>query len=561
MRLMKAVAVTLLACLNTFCCLSCSGAGSVANECSTTLDDVDEVAPLLQLSQDRKASRDWHGISDGLSAKQKQDRMTALPGWASSLASRMFSGFIDAGESLNIKMWAHYMFFESESAPRNDPLIVWTNGGPAATSLFGALTEIGPYYLSTASVETDAYKATGVPTLFRNKYAWTRFANLLILNCPPPVGFSYCDPVGPTGDGYSCGPWNDTSMAQHTTTFMLNWMTTFPQYREHDTYIIGESYGGIYVPMLTQELRAREAIPHLKGIAVGNGCIGNKPCGCRMSCGKRWDVDFFYGHDQISSLMYQLIHASCSSLELDNGATCVACKDALAQMTSAIGGYDSFNIYDQCNDPTNPPHEPMVAASYIQGRSDIWPTKEDYLQAPTYPCGGLAALDLWANSPVVKEALHVSRNASFFNVAVSAGPAGLGITYNQTEPDLRPFYKDVVDSRALRILIYNGDTDASGNGARFGENWTSSLGLRVNQPWRPWTLSGQEDMAGYVTRYEGDFDFVTIRGGGHQVPLYRPAATHALIHTWLKRQDYPHYKRRSRRAVHSNRSQEANSVL
>ena len=32
-------------------------------------------------------------------------------------------------------------------------------------------------------------------------------------------------------------------------------------------------------------------------------------------------------------------------------------------------------------------------------------------------------------------------------------------------------------------------------------------------------------MGGYVTRYENDFDYLTIRGSGHMVPEFKPAAT------------------------------------
>ena len=36
-------------------------------------------------------------------------------------------------------------------------------------------------------------------------------------------------------------------------------------------------------------------------------------------------------------------------------------------------------------------------------------------------------------------------------------------------------------------------------------------------------------MAGYVTRYAGDFDFLTVRGSGHMVPQFRPRAALTMI--------------------------------
>merc|ERR1711998_126833 len=101
----------------------------------------------------------------------------------------------------------------------------------------------------------------------------------------------------------------------------------------------------------------------------------------------------------------------------------------------------------------------------------------------------------------VKEALHVARNAYFFS-----GDNGAGFTYQSTEESLLPFYQKVVKGTGLRVLIYNGDTDPDLN-TFLAQNWTSALGFKEKQEWRPWTIDGNSYMGGYVTRYEGDFDF------------------------------------------------------
>ena len=112
-------------------------------------------------------------------------------------------------------MFEHYMFHESERDPENDPLLIWTNGGPGAASYLGLFTELGPLWLTGDSLMTDDYKKTGIPTLVYNDYAWNKAANLLIINSPPPVGYSYCTPAGPSGDADSCGTWNDEKTAYH----------------------------------------------------------------------------------------------------------------------------------------------------------------------------------------------------------------------------------------------------------------------------------------------------------------------------------------------------------
>lgn len=82
---------------------------------------------------------------------------------------------------------------------------VWPGAGgaardqrrPGAASMFGLLAELGPLLLNEDSLSTPDFKRTGVPTLFSNPHAWTRLGSVVMFDCPPPVGFSYCaDPSG-----------------------------------------------------------------------------------------------------------------------------------------------------------------------------------------------------------------------------------------------------------------------------------------------------------------------------------------------------------------------------
>ena len=198
------------------------------------------------------------------------DEIFHLPGWDSELPSRMFSGYIEAGNdtvnNVTYELYEHYMFIESENDPKKDPVLIWTNGGPGASSFFGLFVELGPFYLSSESLTTDEYKATDIPTLFRNNRTFTEFwhsttnktivsswstnASILIINSPSPIGYSYCLPYGPTGNGTSCGDWDDNRTSTQTKTYLDNWMENFPEFNNNSYFIVGESYGGVYVPTL-----------------------------------------------------------------------------------------------------------------------------------------------------------------------------------------------------------------------------------------------------------------------------------------------------------------------
>jgi len=488
----------------------------------------------------------------GVQAAPQADLVEALPGWDKPLLSKAYSGYIPVGMEDGLTMYEHYLFFESENDPATDPVIMWTNGGPGASSLFGSFTELGPYYLSGASVLTSAYNSTGVPTLFENKWRWTKLGSLIVRNLPPPVGFSYCDPVGPAGDGNSCGSWNDTKTAKHSYEFMKGFMKAFPEYSKNSLFITGESYAGLYVPMLVREIIENPSgegaglFAQLKGFAVGDGCLGgsNDISGvgsCTPNLGPYFEVEFFHGHGQFSDKTYAEIQTSCGK-ELVDGVKSDACKAALQKMDAEKGFSFDYNLYDECFDfslGTKPWHEqrtwwgPPRMSSAAKGLSS---GSSDWHMDGT-PCGGGGALAKWVNNSKVKAALHVSPLAYFFT-----GDNGVGFTYNLTEPSLVPWYKEVTAKSNLRIMIYNGDTDPGLN-SFYAQNWTVAVGLPESEPWRPWTRDGKIRMGGFVTRYKsaGAFDFITIRGSGHMVPEYKPEAAFVMLQSFVTGADFPKY--------------------
>jgi len=147
----------------------------------------------------------------------------------------MYSGFLDIGEGKHI----HYMFVESQHNPDLDPVIVWFNGGPGCSSMLGWATEHGPYIMK------DGEK-TFSKTL--NPWSWNTNANVLYIESPVGVGYSYLDA------GYNPKPeLNDKQTAVDAWKAIKEWQVRFPEYKTSDMFIAGESYAGIYVPYLAFE--------------------------------------------------------------------------------------------------------------------------------------------------------------------------------------------------------------------------------------------------------------------------------------------------------------------
>jgi len=91
-------------------------------------------------------------------------------------------------------------------------------------------------------------------------------ANVLFLESPVGVGFSYSN----KSSDYSTN--GDKKTATDNYLFLVNWLERFPEYKNRDFYISGESYAGHYVPQLAHTIlyhnkKAKTTI-NLKGILV-----------------------------------------------------------------------------------------------------------------------------------------------------------------------------------------------------------------------------------------------------------------------------------------------------
>jgi carboxypeptidase C (cathepsin A) len=130
--------------------------------------------------------------------------------------------------------------------------------------MLGFLQEHGPYSL-----------ADGATNFTKNDYSWNKEATMIYIESPAGVGFSLCP------DWTEC-LYNDFNTAEDNRKAVLSLISTkFPELKTNDLYISGESYAGIYVPRLVEQLdwyignctitKTCEYVPNLKGFIVGNG--------------------------------------------------------------------------------------------------------------------------------------------------------------------------------------------------------------------------------------------------------------------------------------------------
>jgi len=209
--------------------------------------------------------------TDGLGPAE--DLVAHLPGYGAPPAPQ-YSGFLDASAAEpGTKL--HYWFAQAEVPDAAAaPTVLWLNGGPGSSSILGFLQENGPLLINR----------TG--GLMRNPWAWTKQANLLALESPAGVGYSYCE--ASLGGG-SCANTDNSTASTSLASVVDFFQNKFPTLARNQFYITGESYAGVYVPTL-----ARWIVDHndqdgsfkinLKGIAAGDPCTDNKFQADSVSC-------------------------------------------------------------------------------------------------------------------------------------------------------------------------------------------------------------------------------------------------------------------------------------
>ncbi|MCJ1263033.1 hypothetical protein MMC22_002903 [Lobaria immixta] len=229
---------------------------------------------------------------------------------------RSYAGYVnlppgalaDVGQNQNYSINTFFWFFESRKDPGNAPLSIWMNGGPGSSSMIGLLQENGPCNINPDSNSTTL-----------NPWSWNNEVNMLYIDQPNQVGFSYDIPSNGTLDSLTMkivlanfseglptqdnthfvgtfptqnplSTVNDTANAARALWhFAQSWFQEFPAYKPNNDKIsiFTESYGGRYGPAFSaffeeqNERIANKTITeqdetyeiHLDTLGIINGCI------------------------------------------------------------------------------------------------------------------------------------------------------------------------------------------------------------------------------------------------------------------------------------------------
>ncbi|RWR76410.1 serine carboxypeptidase-like protein 33 [Cinnamomum micranthum f. kanehirae] len=445
--------------------------------------------------------------------EQEQDRVFNLPGQPSEPSVSHFSGYITVHQDHGRALF--YWFFEAQTQPSKKPLLLWLNGGPGCSSIgYGAAVELGPFKIKT--------NGTGLEF---NKYAWNTEANLLFLESPIGVGFSY------TNTSSDLSKLDDVFVADDAYNFLVNWLKRFPQYQAHDFYIAGESYAGHYVPQLAELVYDRnkdlENNPYinLKGFIVGNPETDD-------FYDTKGLAEYAWSHAVVSDQVYERINRVCNFKVSNWTRECVEAMNVVYQQYREI---DIYNIYaPKCIiDRASSLTLSRISNSIPEvdkngfGRMRIFGGYD--------PCFSTYAEDYF-NRIDVQTSIHASTAGKAKGNWRVCNDSMLG-TYNFTVFSVLPIYSKLVKA-GLKIWVYSGDAD--GRVPVIGSRYCmEALGLPLKSQWHSWYHKNQ--VGGRFVEYEG-LTLVTVRGAGHLVPLNKPSEALLLINSFLLGLDLPRQK-------------------
>lgn len=435
----------------------------------------------------------------GAPASHMVERLPGQP----EVGFKQYAGYVTVDEAAGRALF--YYFVEADrSDASSQPLTLWLNGGPGCSSIGGgAFTELGPFF-----PRSDGRG------LRLNNQSWNKVSNLIFLESPAGVGWSYSNS---SADYTSRG---DASTAKDSLAFLLGWLDLFPEYKTNDFYITGESYAGHYAPQLASLVLAYKGSDgfkfNLKGIAIGNPLL-------RLEVDTPATYEYLWSHGIISDVAYDYIVSYCKfedyTLSSDTHNVTKDCGNSINQANNELGNY--VNNYDVILDVCYP--------SLVQQELRL-KKKVAHMSNGVDVCI-TGERTFYLNMPEVQQALHA--NVTNLPYVWSMCSGLLEYHLDDANMDMIPVLKDLY-LQGLRILVFSGDQDSVVPliGTRsLIRQLAKDLHLTTSIPYSAWYQRGQ--VCGWTVAYGKNLTFATVRGAAHMVPYSQPGRALLLFKSFL----------------------------
>ncbi|XP_060205389.1 serine carboxypeptidase-like 45 [Lycium barbarum] len=436
-----------------------------------------------------------------VSALPHPDKIIKLPGQP-QVGFQQFSGYVTVDDKKQRSLF--YYFVEAETDPASKPLVLWLNGGPGCSSLgVGAFSEHGPF------------RPRG-QVLVQNEHSWNKEANMLYLESPIGVGFSY------SANTSSYETVNDEVTAWDNVVFLLRWFHKFPQYSKSNLFLTGESYAGHYIPQLAKLMMAfnkKQKLFNLKGVALGNPVL-------EFATDFNSRAEYFWSHGLISEPTYRTFSSGCNYSryvsEYYRDSVSPICSRVMRLVSRETSKF--VDKYDITLD---------VCISSVLSQSKIISPQENAEKLDV--CVEDEVVN-YLNRKDVRRALH----AELVGVRRWAVCSSV-LDYQLLDIEIPTIsIIGMLVKERIPVLIYSGDQDSVVPliGSRETvHQLASQMRLNTTVPYRVW-FAGQQ-VGGWTHVYDNMLSFATIRGASHEAPFSQPERSLVLFKSFLQGRPLP----------------------
>ncbi|KND87691.1 Carboxypeptidase S1 [Tolypocladium ophioglossoides CBS 100239] len=472
-----------------------------------------------------------------------------------------------------------FWYFESQKSPSDSPLVIWMNGGPGASSMFGLFTENGPCHINNNLTASS------------NPWSWNREYNMLYIDQPVQTGFSYdvvtpgtlnlmdgnitplrkgelneapsLDPTLIRGN-FSSQNISSTSnttenAARHFWNFLQVWTQDFPKYHPVDRSISiwTESYGGRYGPSFAAFIQQQNdriqkgSLPNAKvlnltTLGIFNGCVD-------LLTQETSNPEFAYNKNNygIEGITHNEYIDALNAYSKKDG-----CEDQilrchqLAKKNDA-GMYGNVSEVNRACEDASDFCQSQVEGPYLfRNKWGFFDIAHCYLDA--FPGNNYL---YYLAEERVRKALNVPVN--YTDISNVVGKA-FNLTGDYARRDVHGYLEDIGS------LLDNGVQVAMACNWIGGER--ASLGVSYSQAakfhsagYENVTINGLQP-AGQV-RQHGLFSFTRVYQSGHMVPSYQPEAAYYIFHRAMQKKDIPTGKIPATNQYSTNGTSESTTTL
>ncbi|CAD5318381.1 unnamed protein product [Arabidopsis thaliana] len=404
----------------------------------------------------------------------EEDLVARLPGQP-NVGFRQFAGYVDVDSANGRSLFYYYV--EAVKEPDTKPLTLWLNGGPGCSSVGGgAFTELGPFY------------PTGDGRGLRlNSMSWNKASNLLFVESPAGVGWSYSN----RSSDYNTG---DKSTVNDMLVFLLRWFNKFPELKSRDLFLTGESYAGHYIPQLANVILSYNSRSsgfkfNVKGIAIGNPLL-------KLDRDFAAAYEYFWSHGMISDEVRLTIMNQCDFANPKNMSN--ACIYAIVESSVLTEYINSYHILlDVCY--------PSIVQQELRLKK--------------------------------MNALHANRTRLPYEWTMCSNR----LNYSGIDGyiDMLPSLKRIIQNQTP-VWIFSGDQDSViplQSSRTLVRELAEDLNFKTTIPYGAWFH--KEQVGGWVTEYGNLLTFATVRGAAHMVPYAEPSRALHMFSSFMNGRRLP----------------------